>query len=114
MSLRFSADALRDNSAWVSWVVQEPVFPPSSVKAPRSKTSPTDDAPGRKHRRHLEHKEDTDDTTECTTTPLPTATEKRRAPRIHVLFKPHKMLRSQSYRRPSKKTAEGETTLQRT
>ncbi|KAI8516835.1 hypothetical protein Bbelb_054160 [Branchiostoma belcheri] len=54
-------------------------------EAPRSKSSPQNDAPGRKHRRHVEHKEDTEDTfavSQCATTSLPTTTRKRRTLRI--------------------------------
>ncbi|KAI8510808.1 hypothetical protein Bbelb_117240 [Branchiostoma belcheri] len=54
-------------------------------EAPRSKSSPQNYAPGRKHRRHVEHKEDTEDTfavSQCATTSLPTTTEKRRTLRF--------------------------------
>ncbi|KAI8485902.1 hypothetical protein Bbelb_364540 [Branchiostoma belcheri] len=83
-------------------------------EAPRSKSSPQNDAPGSKHRRHVEHKEDTEDTfavSQCATTSLPTTTKKRRTLRFlrvvqapQVAEKPELQARATSQ---SKKNSQG-------
>ncbi|KAI8488974.1 hypothetical protein Bbelb_331980 [Branchiostoma belcheri] len=80
-------------------------------EAPRSKSSPQNDAPGRKHRRHVEHKEDTEDTfavSQCATTSLPTTTKKRRTLRFLRVVQAPQVAEKPELQARARKTARGE------